>query len=166
MRTVGSTPRTRIPANGSGRGGWLAPRASSAAWLRVGDTAGPLVGDDEEERLVEFAKWKPIRLGDLRPHANFSGVRLLRVNHRIGLAAFLDPQTRVVGQLVKTTRLDRVDADLSVHPPMAMVVSPGGSIAHPDQRAGRIFVGDDRVGPHGYRRVDSGRLGDGDGYRG
>ena len=118
--------------------GWVAGApGSSAAWLRVGDTAGPLVGDDEEERLVEFAKWKPIRLGDLRPHANFRGVRLLRVNHRIGQAAFLDPQTSEVCRLLKTTRLEPVDADFSVRPPMRVVVSAGGSIAHPDQRAGR-----------------------------
>ena len=113
-----------------------------AGALRPGERDTPVAGF----RVMHLELGGLLKL-TLKNNADGDGGEvILRHHRRLGWVAWIDPKTRVVRQVVKTVRLDDDDAGLAIHPAMSARVSPGGTVAHPDGRAGRLFVGDELVG--------------------
>ena len=65
----------------------------------------------------------------------------MRVNTRLGIAAFLSQAGRVLA-LSTVDRATPREELLEQHPPYEVRVSPGGTIAHPGRAGLRIYVGD------------------------
>ena len=108
----------------------------------AGGAAGRLKPSERE--WFNESKSTEINVGPAKIVLDGVANSLLRHHVGLGWIAVIDPGTNKVRRVTRTPRLD--GESLPVHPPVTVRVSAGGSVAHPDTSAGRIYVGDDLVG--------------------